>query len=111
MAAVNEEVETEITTLISSTGGESEAAMKQALSTENAKESIRSTLMNRKIMARLVEITQGGESASPASTATAEPEETEETEETEEPVDTTESETEQETGPEEESPPAEEATE
>ena len=101
----DEDVEAEITTLISSTGGESEAAMKQALSTENAKESIRSTLMNRKIMARLVEITQGGESSSPAATATAESEETEET------SDTTETETKQETGPEEESSPAEEATE
>jgi len=70
----DEDVEAEISTLISTTGGESEAAMKQALSTENAKESIRSSLMNRKIMARLVEITQGGEPASPAATATTEPE-------------------------------------
>ena len=96
----DEDVEGEISTLISTTGGESEAAMKQALSTENAKESIRSSLMNRKIMARLVEITQGGEPASPASpaaTATTEPEETVETE--------------PETGPEEDSSPAEEATE
>jgi len=93
----DEDVEGEISTLISTTGGESEAAMKQALSTENAKESIRSSLMNRKIMARLVEITQGGEPASPAATATTEPEETVETE--------------PETGPEEDSSPAEEATE
>jgi len=95
----DEDVEAEISTLISTTGGESEAAMKQALSTENAKESIRSSLMNRKIMARLVEITQGEEPASPAATATTEPEETVETE------------TEPETGPEEDSSPAEEATE
>ena len=93
----DEDVEGEISTLISTTGGDSEAAMKQALSTENAKESIRSSLMNRKIMARLVEITQGGEPASPAATATTEPEETVETE--------------PETGPEEDSSPAEEATE
>ena len=83
----DEDVEGEITNLISSTGGESETAMRQALNTENAKESVRSSLMNRKIMARLVEITQGGESAA---TAIAEPEETN-----------------QETEPEEESSPAE----
>ena len=83
----DEDVEGEITNLISSTAGESETAMRQALNTENAKESVRSSLMNRKIMARLVEITQGGESAA---TAIAEPEETN-----------------QETEPEEESSPAE----
>ncbi len=66
----DEDVEEEITNLISSTGGESDAAMRQALSTQNAKDSIRSTLINRKIMARLVEITQGGESASAAKDST-----------------------------------------
>ncbi len=99
----DEDVEAEISTLISSTGGESEAAMKQALSTDNAKESVRSTLMNRKIMARLVEITQGGEPASPAATATTDPEDTEDTAET---AETAETEAEPETGPEEESSPA-----
>jgi len=68
----DEDVDDEITNLITSTGGESEAAMKQALSTDNAKESIRTSLMNRKIMARLVEIVQGTESASPAPEALAE---------------------------------------
>ena len=87
------DVETEIDNLISSTGGESEAAMKQALNTENAKESIRSSLMNRKIMARLVELVQGQASASPA----AEP--------------MTDSEAEPGNEPEEESSPAEKATE
>lgn len=61
-----EDVDAEISDLISSTSGESEAAMKRALSTENAKESIRTSLMNRKIMARLVEIVQGKEFAGPA---------------------------------------------
>ena len=76
----DEDVEAEIDNLISSTGGESETAMKQALSTENAKESIRSSLMNRKIMARLVGISQGEESASPVAEAeTTEAEATEET--------------------------------
>ncbi len=64
----DEDVEVEITNLIESTGGNSDASMMQALNTENARESIRSSLMNRKIMARLVEISQGEESASPAST-------------------------------------------
>ena len=92
----DDDVEVEISTLISSTGGESEAAMKQALNTDNAKESIRSSLMNRKTMARLAEITQGGGSASFPVTATTESEETE---------------IEQETGPGEESSPAEEEIE
>jgi trigger factor len=90
-----EDVDAEISDLISSTGSDSEASMKQALSTENAKESIRTSLMNRKIMARLVEIVQGEASASPV---------TEESSNTEE--------SDQETAPgEEESTPAEKATE
>ena len=64
----DEDVEVEITNLIESTGGNSDASMMQALNTENARESIRSSLMNRKIMARLVEISQGEESNSPAAT-------------------------------------------
>ena len=87
------DVETEIDNLISSTGGESEAAMKQALNTENAKESIRSSLMNRKIMARLVELVQGQAPANPAAEAMAD------------------SEAEPGNEPEEESSPAEKATE
>ena len=97
---VDEDVEEEIGNLISSTGGESETAMKQALSTDNAKESIRSTLMNRKIMARLVEIVQG-EGSSSLAIAEATPEEPAE----ETPEETTTAE------PEEESSPAEEAKE
>ena len=64
----DEDVEVEITNLIESTGGNTDASMMQALNTENARQSIRSSLMNRKIMARLVEISQGEESASPAAT-------------------------------------------
>ena len=60
-----DDVEAEINNLISSTGGESEVAMKQALNTDNAKDSIRSSLMNRKIMARLVELVQGTTPSSP----------------------------------------------
>jgi trigger factor len=87
------DVETEIDNLISSTGGESEAAMKQALNTENAKESIRSSLMNRKIMGRLLELVQGQAPANPAAEAMAD------------------SEAEPGNEPEEESSPAEKATE
>ena len=87
------DVETEINNLISSTGSESEAAMKQALNTENAKESIRSSLMNRKIMARLVELVQGQALANPAAEAM------------------TDSEAEPGNEPEEESSPAEKAAE
>ena len=95
-----EDVDSEISNLISSTGGESEESMKQALSTDNAKETIRNSLMNRKIMARLVEIVQG---AAPASPTLDEPEESEES-----------SEPDQETAPGEADSaekPAEEATE
>ena len=96
----SEDVEAEISNLISSTGGESEASMKQALSTENAKESIRTSLMNRKIMARLVEIVQGDASASPAAEESSAPDG---------PTDSPESD--QEAEPVEESKPADEATE
>ena len=60
-----DDVEVEIDNLISSTGGESEDAMRQALDTENAKESIRSSLLSRKIMSRLVELVQGDAPSKP----------------------------------------------
>ena len=90
----DEDVEDEIENLISTTGGESEAAMKQALSTANAKDSIRSSLVNRRIMARLVELVQGEGAASPASNESTDATVSEETEES---------------GSEEESSPADEA--
>ena len=92
----DEDVDAEIGNLISTTGGDSEASMKQALNSENAKESIRSSLMNRKIMARLVEIVQGEGSTSPAA---------------EESDSNQDSDLNQETAPEEDSSPADEATE
>ena len=100
IAISDEDVDAEISGLISSTGGESEASMKQALSTENAKESIRTSLMNRKIMARLVEMVQGEASASPDTADSLAPEE---------PAGSPEPD--QETEPEEESTPADKATE
>ena len=87
-----DDVEAEINNLISSTGGESEVAMKQALNTENAKDSIKSSLLNRKIMARLVELVQGNTSSSPE-------------------IPSNQSESEQVNGPENESSQAEEAKE
>jgi len=70
------------------------------LSTENAKETIRTSLMNRKIMARLVEIVQGDASASPAAEESTAPQESSDSEDPD-----------QETAPEEESTPVEKATE
>lgn len=67
-----EEVQEEIETLISS-AGESEAAMRQVLSTENARGNIHSSLTNRKVMERLVQIFQGEEGQPAAETATEEP--------------------------------------
>ena len=93
IAIEEDDVEAEIDNLISSAGGESEAAMKQALNTENAKESIRSSLMNRKIMARLMDLVQGEASVSPTAGVM------------------TESEANQGNEPEEESSPAEKAIE
>ena len=60
-----DDVEVEIDNLISSTGGESEDAMRQALDTENAKESIRASLLSRKIMSLLVELVQGDAPSKP----------------------------------------------
>ena len=58
-----EEVEEEINSMVSS-AGDSEAAMRGALSSENAKENILSSLTDRKVIARLVQIFQGEEGAS-----------------------------------------------
>ena len=58
-----EEVEEEIDSIVSS-AGDSEAAMRRALSTESAKENIQSSLTDRKVIARLVQIFQGEEGES-----------------------------------------------
>ena len=92
----DDDVQAEIDKMISTTAGESETAMKQALSTDNAKVSIRSSLMDRKVMARLVEIVQGEGADSPSAS---------------DPTDATESEETEESGPEEGSSPADEAKE
>lgn len=58
-----EEVEEEIDSLVSS-AGDSEEAMRRALSSESAKENIQSSLTDRKVIQRLVQIFQGEEGES-----------------------------------------------
>ena len=64
-----EEVEQEIDSLVGS-AGESTQQLRRNLSTENARENLKSSVLNRKVMQRLSEIVQGIESESPASDAT-----------------------------------------
>lgn len=54
------EIEAEIETMVS-TAGESEEAMRRALSSQNAMDNLHSSLINRKVMERLLEIVQGKE--------------------------------------------------
>ena len=54
----SEEIQAEIDSMLSS-AGESEESMRRTLSTDNAQDSIRSSLLNRQVMQRLVEILQG----------------------------------------------------
>ena len=58
-----EEVEEEIDSLVSS-AGDSEEAMRRTLSSESAKENIQSSLTDRKVMQRLLQIFQGEEGES-----------------------------------------------
>ncbi len=58
-----EEVEEEIDSLVSS-AGDSEEAMRRALSSEGAKENVQSSLTDRKVIQRLVQIFQGKEGES-----------------------------------------------
>jgi trigger factor len=59
----SEEVQAEIDTMVS-TSGESEDAMRRALSSQNALDNLHSSLINRKVMERLLEIVQGEDSSS-----------------------------------------------
>jgi len=70
-----EEVEEEIEKLASGSG-ESEATMRRTLSSESARDSIRSSILTRQVMQRLVEIVEGSKgdaSASGAATSQEEP--------------------------------------
>ena len=61
-----EEVQVEIETMVSNSGNSKEE-MRRALSTENAQDSIRTSILNRRVMQLLVEIAQGaGEEKSPS---------------------------------------------
>ena len=67
----SDEVQSEINTMIGESG-ESQEAMRQAFSSDSAKDSIRSSLLNRKVMQRLVEIIEGrGESTDSSDEAEA----------------------------------------
>lgn len=67
-----EEVQEEVNSLASS-AGEAAAQLRRALSTENARENIRVSLLNRKVVKRLVEIVQGPEEETGAAAATRQP--------------------------------------
>ncbi len=54
-----EEIEEEIETMLAGATEENESAMRRALNAEGTRESIRGSLLNQKVMARLVEIVQG----------------------------------------------------
>ena len=56
------EVDAEIGRLMENSAEESAEGLRQMLSTEDSRESIRASLLNRKVMLRLVEIVQGTES-------------------------------------------------
>jgi len=60
-----EEVQVEMDTLVSSSG-DSREAVRRALSTESARESLRMGVLNRKVLRRLVEIAQGLQVEDPA---------------------------------------------
>ena len=54
-----EEIQGEIESILSGSSQENEAAMRRALNSEGTRDSIRASLLNQKVMARLVEIVQG----------------------------------------------------
>ena len=58
LSVESEEVQAEIDTMVS-TAGESEDAMRRALSSQSALDNLHSSLINRKVMERLLEIVQG----------------------------------------------------
>jgi trigger factor len=68
ISASDDEVQEEIETAIASAGDSSEQ-MRRTLSSEVAKENVRSSILNRKVMQRLVEIARGSEETEDASHA------------------------------------------
>jgi trigger factor len=69
----DEEVEIEIDT-VASTSRESEESIRQVFSTDSSRESLRSSLLNRKVMGRLVEIILGEDGAKNVEDETETPE-------------------------------------
>jgi trigger factor len=71
----DEEIDAEIDSVASSSR-ESEDSIRQIFSTDSSRESLRSSLLNRKVMGRLVEILQGEDAAKSADDAGADANET-----------------------------------
>ena len=61
-----DEVEAEIRRLMETSADDPAANMRRILNSPDSRESIRASLLNRKVMDRLVEIVQGGDDAEPA---------------------------------------------
>ena len=60
-----EEIQAEIDDMLGQSG-EAQESMRQVLGSDNARESIRSSLLNRKVLRRLVEIIEGGGEETPS---------------------------------------------
>ena len=71
-----EEIQAEIESILSGSTEENVGAMRRAFNSESTRESIRSSLLNQKVMARLVEIVQGLEPGAGAATEEAAVEQT-----------------------------------
>ena len=56
----SDEIQTEIDSMVGESG-DSEESMRRVLSSDNARESVRSSLLNRKVLGRLVQIVEGSD--------------------------------------------------
>ena len=65
LAVEPDEVEAEIRRLMENSDGDSAANMRRILTSPDSRDSIRATLLNRKVMARLVAIVQGADDVEP----------------------------------------------
>ena len=75
LEVTDEEAQEELDSLVSE-AGENADVMRRMLSTESARENLRTSLLNRKVVERLTEIAQGGSEAASASDETEAGEET-----------------------------------
>ena len=69
------EVQEEIETMLESGSEENREAMRRVFNSEDSRESIRASLLNRRVMERITEIVQGIEPGAEAATAESEPSE------------------------------------